>query len=181
VTAPPAGGGAVVWVTGLPSSGKSTLARALADRLRARGETAAVLDGDELRAALHPAPGFGPEERAAFYATLGDLAALLAGQGLVAIVAATGHRRTFRDRARAAARRFLEVFVDVPAATCAARDAKGLWAAARAGTAPELPGHGVPYEPPLAPEVVAAGGEDPAAVERILALLATAARPARGP
>jgi adenylylsulfate kinase len=165
------GGGAVVWITGLPSSGKSTLARALAARLRERGAAAAVLDGDEVRAALHPTPGHGPEERAAFYATLGDLAALLAGQGLVAIVAATGHRRAYRDRTRAAARRFVEVLVDVPASTCAARDTKGLWGAARAGAVTGLPGHGVEYEPPLAPEVVASGGADAAALERILALV----------
>jgi adenylylsulfate kinase len=167
--------GAVVWVTGLPSSGKSTFARALGDALRARGVPTAVLDGDEVRAALSPAPGYGPAERAAFYATLADLAALLAGQGLVAVVAATGHLRAFRERARARARRYLEVYLEVPAEVCAGRDAKGLWAAARGGEAPELPGAGVAYEPPEAPDVVASGGRDLAAVERALALLAVGA------
>jgi adenylylsulfate kinase len=164
--------GAVVWVTGLPASGKSTFARALAVALRTRGVAAALLDGDEVRAALSPSPGYGPEQRAAFYATLADLAVLLAGQGLVAVVAATGHRRAFRARARNRACRYLEVFLDVPAEMCAGRDAKGLWTAARGGKAPGLPGAGVPYEPPEAPDVVAAGGEDAAAVERVLALLA---------
>ena len=170
--------GAVVWVTGLPASGKSTFARALGEALRARGTAVAVLDGDEVRTALSPAPGYGTEERAAFYATLADLAALLAGQGLVVVVAATGHRRAFRERARARARRYLEVFVDVPAEVCAGRDTKGLWAAARGGEAPELPGAGVAYEAPRAPEVVARGGRDAAALERVVALLA--AEPALG-
>ena len=163
--------GAVVWVTGLPASGKSTLARRLRDRLRGGGIAAAVLDGDAVRAALVPAPGYDPAGRAAFYETLGNLALALAGDGLVAIVAATAHRRAFRDRVRARASRFVEVLVDVPAEVCAARDPKGLWAKARAGEAPELPGGAVGYERPLAPEVVARGGEDDAAVEAAAALL----------
>jgi adenylylsulfate kinase len=163
--------GAVVWVTGLPASGKSTLARRLRDRLREGGRGAAVLDGDAVRAALVPPPGYGEADRAAFYETLGNLALALAGEGLVAIVAATAHRRAFRDRVRARAARFVEVLVDVPAETCAARDPKGLWARARAGDAPDLPGAAVAYEPPLAPEVVARGGEDGAAVEAIAAAL----------
>ena len=163
--------GAVVWVTGLPSSGKSTLARRIRDRLRAAGRAALLLDGDVVRAALDPAPGYDEAGRAAFYATLGNLALAVAAEGLVAIVAATGHRRAFRDRVRSRAPRFVEVHVDVPPEACAARDPKGLWARARAGGAPALPGAGVAYEPPLAPEVVARGGEDGAAVERVAAAL----------
>jgi adenylylsulfate kinase len=168
--------GAVVWVTGLPSAGKSTFARRLRDRLRARGVAAALLDGDAVRAALVPAPGYDPAGRAAFYDTLGNLAVALAADGLVAIVAATAHRRAFRDRVRARAPRFVEVLVDVPPEVCAARDPKGLWARAREGGAPELPGAALAYEPPAAPEVVAAGGEDGAAVEAAAALVAPAAR-----
>ncbi|WP_242346112.1 adenylyl-sulfate kinase [Anaeromyxobacter terrae] len=163
--------GAVVWVTGLPSSGKSTFARRLRARLAARGRPAALLDGDAVRAALHPAPGYDPAGRAAFYETLGDLALLLAEDGLVAIVAATASRRVFRDRVRALAPRFVEVHLAVPAKLCAARDPKGLWARARAGEAPELPGAGREYEPPVAPEVVATGGEDEAALEAAVAAL----------
>jgi adenylylsulfate kinase len=163
--------GAVVWVTGLPASGKSTLARRLRDRLRAGGVAAAVLDGDALRAALVPSPGYDPAARAAFYETLGNLALALAGEGLVAIVAATAHRRAFRDRVRARAPRFVEVLVDAPPEVCAARDPKGLWARARAGEAPELPGAAVEYERPVSPEVVARGGEDDAAVEAAAALV----------
>ena len=67
--------GVVVWLTGLPSSGKSTLARAIA---AASEEPALVLDGDEVREALVPRHGYDPDARAAFYETLGRLAALAA-------------------------------------------------------------------------------------------------------
>ena len=165
-------GGAVAWVTGLPSSGKSTFARRLRDRLAAGGRPALLLDGDAIRAALVPRPGYDEAGRAAFYETLGNLAAAAADQGLVAIVAATASRRAFRDRVRARVARFVEVLVDAPAEVCAARDPKGLWARAREGAAPSLPGVGAAYERPLAPEVVAAGGEDDGALERAAAALA---------
>ncbi|HSM93232.1 MAG TPA: adenylyl-sulfate kinase [Anaeromyxobacteraceae bacterium] len=164
--------GAVVWITGLPSSGKSTLARRIQARLRDAGLAAAVLDGDQVRAALDPRPGYDPESRSRFYGALARLAALLAKQGIVAIVAATAHRRAFRERARALAPRFLEVFVDVPLEACAARDAKGLYAAAQRGAVTELPGVGAGFERPLDPDVVADGGEDPAAPEAVAELLA---------
>ena len=163
--------GAVVWVTGLPSAGKSTFARHLRERLAAAGRAAALLDGDAVRAALVPPPGYDPAGRLAFYETLGNLALDLAAQGLVVIVAATAHRRAFRDRVRARAPRFLEVFVDVSPEVCAARDPKGLWASARAGAAPELPGAALGYEPPPAPEIVARGGEDREALEAAAALV----------
>jgi adenylylsulfate kinase len=163
--------GAVVWMTGLPGAGKSTLARALRDRLRAAGRPALLLDGDAVRAALSPAPGYDDAGRDAFYRTLGELALLAAADGLVAIVAATAHRRVFRERVRARATRFIEVHVATPADVCAARDPKRLWARARAGGAPGLPGAGVPYEPPEAAEVAAQGGEDARALERLERLL----------
>jgi adenylylsulfate kinase len=166
--------GAVVFVTGLPSSGKSTLAERLVARLREAGRPSVRLDGDEVRAALVPAPGYAPAERDAFYATLARLAALLARQGLVVAVAATANRRAHRAEARALAPRFVEVLVDVPADECARRDAKGLWATARAGGAPELPGASAPYERPEHPDVVAGGGEDAAAVAAIIRLLGAA-------
>lgn len=166
--------GAVVWITGLPASGKSTLARAVLARLAARGRPGLLLDGDAVRAALSPPPGYGDAARDAFYATLGALALLAAGDGLVAVVAATAHRRAFRDRVRARAPRFVEVHVATPAGACAARDPKGLWARARAGDAPALPGAGAAYEPPLAPEVVAADGEDEGALRGALAMLGVA-------
>ena len=163
--------GAVVWLTGLPSSGKSTLAGRLVARLRAAGRPAVVLDGDEVRDALVPRPGYTPEERDSFYATLARLAALLARQQLIVLVAATGHRRVYRDRARALSPRFLEVFLEVPAEECRRRDRKGLYAQAASGTVSNLPGAGAEFEPPKAPEVVARGGEDSGALDEILSRL----------
>jgi adenylylsulfate kinase len=165
-------GGVVVWITGLPSSGKSTFAARLRDRLRAAGRAAVLLDGDAVRAALVPSPGYDDAGRAAFYETLGNLALALADPGgPIVLVAATAPRREHRDRVRARAARFVEVLVDTPAETCAARDPKGLWARARAGDAPTLPGAGAPYERPLAAEVLASGGEDGGAIEAAAALL----------
>jgi len=160
--------GAVVWVTGLPSSGKSTFASRAAERLRAAGRPTLLLDGDAVRAALEPTPGYEPRARDAFYRTLARLAALAARQGLVAVVAATAHRRAHRAFAREAAPRFVEVFLDVPAAECERRDAKGLYARARAGEAATLPGVGEPYQAPDAPELVASGGEDAEALEALV-------------
>jgi len=173
--------GAVVWITGLPSSGKSTLATRIASRLRGADVPVAVLDGDQVRAALDPRPGYDPEARSRFYGTLARLAALLAKQGLVAVVAATAHRRAFRERARALAPRFVEVYVDVPVELCAARDTKGLYAAARRGSVTELPGVGSGFDRPAAPDVVATGGEDAAAAGAVVELLLGAAAERRAP
>lgn len=166
--------GAVAWFTGLPSSGKSTLAERARARLAEAGVPAVLLDGDAVRGALVPAPGYLPVERDAFYETLARLAALLASQGQVVLVAATAHRRAHRRLARSLAPRFVEVHVNSPPGECEARDAKGLWAAARAGLAPQLPGAGLAYEPPEAPEVVARGGHDEAALAAVCALLGRA-------
>ncbi|MBK9515998.1 MAG: adenylyl-sulfate kinase [Anaeromyxobacter sp.] len=181
----PARRGAVAWLTGLPSSGKSTLGRRLAARLRAAGRPAALLDSDALRAALGRPAGRGPAERAAFYRALARLAALLARQGLLVVVAATASRRAFRARARALAPAFLEVHLATPEATCRRRDPKGLYAGAAAGRVRGLPGAGAAYQPPLRPDVTARGGRDAAALEAALAGLvsladrAGAAQPAR--
>jgi adenylylsulfate kinase len=160
--------GAVVWITGLPSSGKSTLARSTLAQLEQHDIAAALLDGDEVRRSIVPAPGYTPPERDHLYETLTRLALLLAGQGLVVLVAATAHQRRYRDHARELAPRFAEVYVKVSPEVCATRDTKGLYASARRGDAPELPGAGVEYEPPEHPEVVATGGEDDAAIASII-------------
>jgi adenylylsulfate kinase len=163
--------GAVVWVTGLPASGKSTLAAGLRRALTRDLHPCCVLDGDEVRGALVPRPGYTQAERDTFYATLARLSALLARQGLIVIVAATAHRRAHREDARALVERFIEVHVRVPLDECVRRDTKGLYAADRAGALSGLPGADVAYEPPTAPEVVASGGEDAGAVVRILGKL----------
>jgi adenylylsulfate kinase len=166
--------GAVVWFTGLPSSGKTTLARRVQAQLERARCAAVMLDSDELREVLDE-HSYAPADRDRFYRALSALAVLLARQGMVALVAATAPRRRDRDRARSAlagedgahATRFVEVWVDTPLAECEARDGKGLYAQARRGDASELPGTGVAYEAPVSPEVVANGGFDEAAVAAI--------------
>jgi adenylylsulfate kinase len=157
--------GAVVWLTGRPAAGKSALAAMLAEAMRARGAPPLILDGDDVRAALVPAPGYGDVERDHFYLTLGNLAALAAQQGLTVVVAATAHRRIWRDRVRARVARFIEVHVATPADECRRRDPKQLYASARPG----VPGVDVAYEPPVSAEVTAELGADPAVVAAVLA------------
>ncbi|HEX8952516.1 MAG TPA: adenylyl-sulfate kinase [Polyangia bacterium] len=158
--------GVVVWLTGLPRSGKSMLADAVRAALVARGRTPVVLDGDAVRVALVPPPGYDPEGRDAFYATLGNLAALLAHQGHVVVVPATAHKRAYRDAARAQAPAFIEVHVASSLAECKEHDRAGLYSsAARAA----LPGVGIAYEAPAAPEVIASGGEDRRALDAVVA------------
>ena len=158
--------GVVVWLTGLPRSGKSMLAEAVRARLVAAGVTPVLLDGDEVRVSIAPPPGYDPDGRDAFYATLGRLAALVAHQGHVVLVPATAHRRAYRDAARALAPAFVEVHVATSLAECKSHDRAGLYAsAARAA----LPGIGIAYEPPAAAEVVATGGEDARAADAVVA------------
>jgi adenylylsulfate kinase len=152
--------GVVAWFTGLPSSGKTTLAEEVAGELRLRGYEAVVLDSDALRAIVEPPLGFDDAARARLYGLLGRLAALLARQGHVVLVPATAHRRAYRDTARELAPAFVEVFVDTPLDECRRRDTKGLYAA----DAALAPGAGVPYEPPLHPEVVVGPDDEEPAV-----------------
>lgn len=166
--------GVVAWVTGLPASGKTTLARNVQEALRAQGRDCVVLDGDEVRAALVPTPGYDDGGRSDFYETLARLAALLAREELRVIVAATAHLRAHRERARLLAPRFLEIHVRTPAEECRRRDPKGLYRSAQQGTVSGVPGADVEYEPPLAPDVVADGGTDVAAIRAVVRALAPA-------
>lgn len=164
--------GVVVWITGKPSSGKSSLARAVQAELEARGLRPCLLDGDDVRSVLVPRPGYDPRARDDFYATLAGLAALIARQNRIVLVAATAHRREFRSRARALAPAFLEVYVDVEQAELERRDTKGLYAGAREGRAHDVPGADLAYEPPERADVVVSGSEDRAGILEISSLAA---------
>jgi adenylylsulfate kinase len=172
-----------VWITGLPASGKSTVARALAANLAGRGIRAAVLESDAVRREIAPDAGYGEAERDAFYTTLAYLARVLVRHGVTVIVDATANRRAYRDRARAAIPRFLEAHVRCPLAVCRARDPKGIYRRGATGTAQDVPGVSAPYEPPLTPEVVVDGERDDpeAAAGRIVAALEKKGYLARGP
>lgn len=146
-------GGFVVWLTGLPAAGKSTVACRLRPRLEALGLSIRILDSDRLRRRITPELGYGPEERDRFYGILVDLAERLSRQGVNVIIAATGSLRRYRDEARRRITRFAEVHLDCDPAICRQRDKKGLWDMARLSAANELPGAGAPYERPLAPDL----------------------------
>jgi adenylylsulfate kinase len=171
--------GVVVWLTGLPASGKSTMAEALHDELVKRGHAVARLDGDQVRRTVLPQLGHDPAGREGFYRALAGMAALLARQGLVVLVAATAHRRLHRRRARRLAPCFVEVYVATPVDECRRRDPKGLYELALHDVRMTLPGAGVAYEPPTAPQVLAEGGDDLRARRRVVALVEelTAAAP----
>lgn len=144
--------GFAIWFTGLPSSGKSTLARAVAEQLAAEGTGVQLLDSDGLRRVLTPEPTYTAEERDWFYEVVVFVARLLVENGVNVLIAATGPRRRYREAARARLPRFAEVYVFCPPAVCRDRDPKGLWAKADQGLITTLPGAGAPYEPPAVPE-----------------------------
>ena len=154
-----------VWLTGLPASGKSTLAAQLAAALRRQGIRPAVLESDALRPILTPHAQYSAADRDSFYAQLAAIGVLLTRQGIPVLFDATANLRRYRDAARLAIPAFFEVYVDCPLPVCQARDPKGIYRAAA-----NVPGLHAPYEPPLAPEFTVRHG-DPDVVARILALL----------
>jgi len=171
--------GTIVWFTGLPASGKSTLAERTRIHLRSLGRAAVVLDGDAVRDVLG-ADAYGDADRDTFYRVLADLAVLIARQDAIVLVAATAPRRVHRDRARDRGCRFLEVWVRATREDCEARDVKGLYARARRGDIQALPGVGVPFEMAAHPDVVAEGGLDDTAVVAVARLVSADEPPGRG-
>jgi adenylyl-sulfate kinase len=169
-------GGATVWFTGLPASGKSTVAAGVETHLLEQGRSAYILDGDNLRHGLNGDLGFSAADRAENVRRTAEVSALLADAGVVVLVALVSPYRADRAAARAAHERrelpFLEVHVATPLAECERRDPKGLYARARAGELPGLTGVDDPYEPPDAAEVVLSGDEPlEVAVARVLEAL----------
>ena len=162
--------GATIWLTGLPSSGKSTVACALAQALVAQGRRVEVLDGDAIRAELSPELGFSRAERELNVRRIGFVASLLTRHGVYALVAAISPYAEGRRRVRASIEHFVEVFVDCPLTECERRDSKGFYARARAGQMRAFTGVSDPYEAPLSPELtVHTQRESPnACAERIL-------------
>jgi bifunctional enzyme CysN/CysC len=167
--------GATLWMTGLPSSGKSTVAGALEERLVRAGIPAYRLDGDNLRHGLNGNLGFSPEDRTENVRRTAHAAKLLADSGAVAIVSLVSPYAADRDAARAIhaddGLDFLEVYINTPVDECERRDPKGLYAKARSGEISGFTGVDAPYEPPATPELEIAPGELDAAVEQVLAAL----------
>jgi bifunctional enzyme CysN/CysC len=144
-------------MTGLPASGKSTIAVAVEQALLDRRRAAYLLDGDNLRHGLNGDLGFSAEDRAENVRRVGEVSRLLADAGIVALVSVVSPYAADRDRARELHARhrlaFFEVFVDTPLDECERRDPKGLYARARAGELTGMTGVDAPYERPQGPDL----------------------------
>jgi adenylylsulfate kinase len=150
--------GAVVWLTGLSGSGKSTIGRRAEQILLARGVVAFVLDGDNLRMGLNKDLGFSPADRTENIRRVASVAHLFAEAGVICITAFISPLRADRDAARKlfadVPGRFREVYVATSLEECERRDPKGLYQKARSGEIHEFTGVSAPYEEPVNPDLV---------------------------
>ena len=156
--------GCTIWLTGLPSSGKSTTGFTLEHELIKRGYLAYVLDGDNIRHGLNKNLGFSAEDREENIRRIGEVAKLFADAGLITMTSFISPYRKDRDQARKlhddSGLNFIEVFVDTPLEVCESRDPKGLYKKARQGDLKGFTGVDDPYEPPLKPEVIVKPAEN---------------------
>jgi adenylylsulfate kinase len=146
--------GFVIWLTGLPGSGKTTMAKFLENELRNRGLKVETLDGDEVRRNLSPDLGFSKIDREVHAKRVTYVSLLLSRNGVISIVALISPFLSSRDYARNLIGRFVEVWVRCSVETCRKRDPKGLYKQAQEGKVSNLTGMQDPYEPPINPEVI---------------------------
>jgi adenylyl-sulfate kinase len=146
--------GFTLWFTGLPCSGKSTLAQLVAVDLARRSVGTEVLDGDVVRTHLTKGLGFSKADRDENVRRIGFVCKLLSRHGAVAIAAAISPYRNIREEIRGTIDNFVEVYVKAPLGVCVTRDVKGMYRKAMAGEIKNFTGIDDPYEPPLAPEIV---------------------------
>jgi adenylylsulfate kinase len=145
--------GFAIWITGLPASGKSTIVSALKPQLEGLGLTVEVLESDEVRRILTPIPTYSESERDLFYRALAFTGQRLLAHGVTVVFDATASRRVYRDFARSAIPRFIEVAVECPLTTCMERDKKGTYRKGQLGESLTVPGLQSPYESPLKPDL----------------------------
>ena len=147
--------GMVLWITGLPCSGKTTISTELQSILLRKNLWAYTLDGDQIRKGLSSDLGFSKEDRIENIRRIGEVAKLLADAGVIIIVAFISPFRKDRDRVRSNLQpgQFVEIYLDCPLEECEKRDYKGLYKRARSGEIQEFTGVSSPYEPPLTPEI----------------------------
>jgi adenylylsulfate kinase len=141
-----------IWLTGLPASGKSTIAVALKPKLEEIGAVE-VLESDAVRRILTPHPSYSEAERDLFYRALAFMGAKLVSHGIAVIFDATANKRAHRDFARSMIPRFIEVAVECPLELAMQRDYKGTYQRGQRGESVTVPGLQEPYEAPINPEV----------------------------
>jgi adenylylsulfate kinase len=146
--------GFVVWLTGLPGSGKTTIARQLEPEIRKLGWPVEVLDGDEIRQNLSKGLGFSREDRETHLKRVTYVAKLLSRNGIAVIAAFISPYRSIREYARKETTNFLEIYVKCSVETCAQRDPKGLYKKANSGEIKDLTGPQDLYEDPVQPDLV---------------------------
>lgn len=150
--------GCTIWLTGLPSSGKSTTAFTLEHELTKQGRLAYVLDGDNIRHGLNKNLGFSAEDREENIRRIGEVSKLFADTGIITITSFISPYKCDRDHARAihdaVGIKFFEIFIDTPVEICEIRDPKGLYAKARTGEIKGFTGIDDPYEYPEIPELI---------------------------
>ena len=146
--------GFVIWLTGLPGSGKTTIARKLEPKLREQNWPVEVLDGDEIRQNLSKGLGFSREDRETHLKRVTYVAKLLSRNGVAVIAAFISPYRSIREYARQETTNFLEVFVKCSVQTCAQRDPKGLYKKASSGEIKDLTGPQDVYEEPTQPDLL---------------------------
>ena len=146
--------GFTLWFTGLPSSGKSTIADAVAEALRKRGLKTERLDADIIRKHLWKELGYSKEDRDENIRRASFLAKLLTRNGIAVLTSFISPYRELRDYARREIGNFVEIYVKCPVDVCIQRDARGMYKKALAGEIPNFTGVSDPYEEPLNPEVL---------------------------
>lgn len=168
--------GSIVWLTGVPGVGKTTLAHGISDALAPRAP-AVILDGDDLRGELWPELGFSRADRAANVARLCALGLRLARRGITCVVAAIApyaeDRRLVRDSAAERGIGYFEIYLRATREVLMARDPKGHYRQALAGDLPHFTGISAPYEAPVAPDLTLDTDCTPVegCVERVVGLL----------
>ena len=163
--------GRVIWITGLPGAGKSTIARETVSRLRERGVPVALIDGDEFRAMMGNDLGHGMKDRRVNALRICRFCGFLSGQGITVVAATVSLFSECHEWNRANIPDYVEVFVKTREETRKARDTKGLLKAASGGTPKGVVGVDQPFEEPKDPHLVLDNDEDGAAAalaERIL-------------
>src|SRR5262249_8817530 len=145
----------ILWLTGLPGAGKSTIANMVEQRLNHRGHHTMLLDGDNIRHGLNRDLGFTEADRVENIRRVGEVAKLMVESGLIVLCSFISPYRAERDMVRGLVgeTEFIEIFVDTPIDECMARDSKGLYAKAKAGRLKNFTGIDAPYEAPERPEI----------------------------
>ncbi len=146
--------GFTVWFTGLPSSGKSTLAKVLKDEIEKKNRHVEILDGDEVRLRLSKGLGFSKEDRDENIRRISYVAKIITRCGSVALTCAISPYKSIRQEARQEIQDFIEVFVDCDLDECVKRDVKGLYKKALSGEIKNFTGISDPYEKPDSPEII---------------------------